>query len=84
MGRSSERIEPERLFEATEAVLDAVIEVAEMFDGIYLHPPQLLKTTFRPLRLREFTAFEVQEATQFLVRLGVLPAETPSAWSDDG
>ncbi|MHC5005839.1 MAG: hypothetical protein ACYTGF_00595 [Planctomycetota bacterium] len=84
MRRSPEQIEPERLLEATEAVLDAVIEVADVFDGIYLHPPQLLKTTFRPLCLREFTAFEVQEATQFLVRLGVLPAETPSASSNDG
>jgi hypothetical protein len=64
MRRSPEQIEPERLLEATEAVLDAVIEVAEC--------------------LREFTAFEVQEATQFLVRLGVLPAETPSASSNDG
>jgi hypothetical protein len=84
MGLSSEQIQPERLLEAADAILEAVIEVAEVHDGLYLHPPQLLGTTFQPLSLRAFTAFEVEEATRFLVRLGVLPAETRSAASDDG
>ncbi|MHC4129179.1 MAG: hypothetical protein ACYTE6_08505 [Planctomycetota bacterium] len=84
MGLSSEQIPPERLLEAADAILEAVIEVADVHDGLYLHPPQLLGTTFQPLSLRAFTAFEVQEATQFLVRLGVLPAQTPSAPGHDG
>ena len=84
MSLPSEQIPPERLLDAADAVLEAVIEVADVHDGLYLHPPQLLGTTFQPLSLREFTAFEVQEATQFLVRLGVLPAEAPSAPGDGG
>jgi hypothetical protein len=78
VGLSSEQIQPERLLEAADAVLEAIIEVAEEFDGLYMHPPQLLGTTLQPLCLRDFTAYEVQEATRFLVRLGVLPAEAPS------
>jgi hypothetical protein len=84
MSLPSEQIPPERLLDAADAVLEAVIEVADVHDGLYLHPTQLLGTTFQPLSLREFTAFEVQEATRFLVRLGVLPAEAPSAPGDDG
>jgi hypothetical protein len=82
MSLSSEQIQPERLLEAADAVLEAIIEVADEFDGLYMHPPQLLGTTLQPLCLREFTAFEIQEATQFLVRLGVIPAETSGDESD--
>ncbi|MHC4217595.1 MAG: hypothetical protein ACYSU7_03980 [Planctomycetota bacterium] len=78
MSLSPEQIQPERLLEVADAVLDAIIEVADVFDGLYLHPPQLLGTTLAPLRLREFTAFEVEQGTHFLVRLGVLPAAAPS------
>ena len=83
MSLPPEQIQPERLVEAADAVIDAVIEVADVFDGLYLNPPQLLETSFQPLCLREFTALEVQEATRFLVRLGVLPAQAPSVPSDD-
>lgn len=84
MSLPSEQIQPERLLEAADAVLEAVIEVADVYDGLYLHPTQLMGTTLQPPSLREFTAFEVQEATRFLVRLGVLPAETSSAPGDGG
>jgi hypothetical protein len=79
MNPPSEQIQPERLLDAADAVLEAIIEVADEHDGLYLHPPELLGTTLQPLCLREFTPFEVQEATQFLVRLGVIPADAPSA-----
>jgi hypothetical protein len=82
MALSSEQIQPERLIDAADAVLEAVIEVAEDFDGLYMHPPRLVGTTLQPLCLREFTTYEVQEATQFLVRLGVLPAEPQSTEPD--
>ena len=82
MSLSSEQLQPERLLEAADAVLEAIIEVADEFDGLYLHPPRLLGTTLQPLCLREFTSFEVQEATQFLVRLGIIPAEASGDRTD--
>jgi hypothetical protein len=78
MSPSSEQIPSERLLQAADAVLEAVIEVEKDFDGLYVHPPQLMGSKFQPECLCEFYVFEVEEATRFLVRLGELPAEAPS------
>ncbi|MHC4217043.1 MAG: hypothetical protein ACYSU7_01170 [Planctomycetota bacterium] len=79
MGSSSENIQPERLMDAADAVLEAIVEVAEDFDGLYVHPPQLMGSKYQPACLCEYYVFEVEEATRFLTRLGLLPAEAPSA-----
>ncbi|MHC4769137.1 MAG: hypothetical protein ACYTEI_10555 [Planctomycetota bacterium] len=79
MSPSSEQIQPERLLDAADAVLEAVIEVGKDFDGLYVHPPQLMGSKIQPQCLCEYYVFEVEEATRFLVRLGVLPAEATSA-----
>jgi hypothetical protein len=79
MSLSSDKIQPERLLDAADAVLHAVVEVAEEFNGHYVHPPRLMGSKLQPACLCEFYVFEVEEATNFLVRLGVLPAEAPSA-----
>ena len=78
MSLPSEQIQPNRLFDAADAVLQAVVEVADEFDGVYVFPTRLLGSPLQPACLRDFTEFEVQQATEFLVRLGVLPAETPT------
>jgi hypothetical protein len=59
--------------------VEAVIEVGKDFDGLYVHPPQLMGSKLQPECLCEYYVFEVEEATKFLVRLGMLPAEAPSA-----
>ena len=79
MSLSSEQIQPERLLDAADAVLEAVIEVGKDFDGLYVHPPQLMGSKLQPECLCEFYVFEVEEATRFLMRLGVLPARATSA-----
>jgi hypothetical protein len=79
MSPSSEQIQPQRLLDAADAVLEAVIEVGKDFDGLYVHPPQLMGSKLQPECLCEYYVFEVEEATKFLVRLGMLPAEAPSA-----
>ena len=70
-----ERIHPDRLIDAADAIIEAVNEIAQEFDGLYVHPPQLMGHTLQPRCLCDFTAFEVEEATHFLVRLDVLPAQ---------
>ena len=73
MTSPSEEITPGRLVEAADACLQAVSEVADDLNGSYVHPPRLMGTTIQPACLREYTSFEVQQATDFLVRLGLLP-----------
>ncbi len=73
MNSPSEEIAPRRLVEAADACLQAVSEVADDLSGSYVHPPRLMGTTIQPDCLREYTPFEVQQATEFLVRLGLLP-----------
>lgn len=68
-----EQLHPTRLCVAADAVLEAVVEVAEGLNGSYVHPPRLMGSTIQPECLCEFTLFEVEEATRFLVRLGILP-----------
>lgn len=66
-------VSPDRLFEATEAVLAAVDEMITL-RGNCPYPPDLMGTEEQPERLDDFTRYEVAEATAFLVRLGVLRA----------
>jgi hypothetical protein len=70
---SHENIQPQRLMDAADAALQAVIEVAELLNGSYVPPTRLMGSEMQPQCLCEFTMVEVQEATAFLVRLGFLP-----------
>jgi hypothetical protein len=74
MSSPAGQIDADRLIDAADAVLEAVIEVAQEFDGLYVHPPELMGLKIQPQCLCDFTAFEVEQATHFLVRLDVLPA----------
>ncbi len=72
MARPEDRIDPQRLCDAAEAVLAALVEVADHFEGAWPWPPDLMGTPMQPACLAEYSREEVDEATMFLVRLGVL------------
>ncbi len=78
MDRSREMLSPERLFEASEAVLQAVAEVVQV-RGACPYPPELLGDADQPECLTSLSRFEVEEATAFLVRLGILQARRANA-----
>ncbi|MCC6285091.1 MAG: hypothetical protein IT439_07280 [Phycisphaerales bacterium] len=69
-----EQLSPDRLFEASESVLLAVQQTVEA-RGACPYPPELLGDPDQPDCLKDYTRFEVEEATSFLVRLGVLQAK---------
>ena len=73
MSLPPEQIQPRRLLDAADAVLQAVLEVAEELNGSYVHPPKIMGSAIQPECLCDFTMNEVEQATHFLVRLGVLP-----------
>ncbi len=73
MSLPPEQIHPTRLLDAADAVMQAVLEVAEDLNGSYIHPPKMMGSVIQPQCLCDFTMDEVEQATQFLVRLGVLP-----------
>lgn len=65
-------IEPLRLIDAAEAVAAALTEVAETGTGKCPYPPAMLDMPDHPECLDQFTSEELEEATAFLCRLGVL------------
>lgn len=67
-----EHINADRLIEASEAVLRAVLEVSRERGGASPYPPDLMGTPDQPADLVEFTRYEIEQATDFLVRLGLL------------
>ncbi len=73
MSLPSDQLQPSRLLDAADAVLQAVLEVAEHLNGSYVHPPRIMGSVIQPQCLCDFTLDEVEQATEFLVRLGVLP-----------
>jgi hypothetical protein len=72
MKRQHEKITPDRLIDASIAVLRAVAEVKEELGGAPLYPPDLMGSALQPAYLCEFTKFEVEEATAFLIRMGMV------------
>lgn len=69
-------IEPLRLVDAAEAVGVALAEVADERTGRCPYPPAMLEMPGHPECLDEFTAEELEEATAFLCRLGILVRRT--------
>ncbi len=67
-----EEIEPERLCDAAEAALHAVVEVAQRNGGLWLYPADLMAAPAHPRCLNEYTQFEIERASEFLVRMGVI------------
>ena len=71
-------ITPDRLIEASIVVLRAVAEVGQDAHGKAPYPPDLMGSPDQPDYLCDFTRWEVEEATAFLIRLGYLQPHTPS------
>jgi hypothetical protein len=76
MKKQHEKITPDRLIEASDAVLEALAELREMVGDVAVYPPDLMGAPEQPKSLCEFTRWEVEEATAFLVRIGVLTVAT--------
>lgn len=64
-------IDPLRLIAASDAVIQALQETQNE-QGQASHPLSLLGSPAQPACLTEFTRPEIEQATDFLVRLGVL------------
>ncbi len=60
-----------RLIETADVVLDALYELSKA-NKPTLYPPDMMGTKAQPGTFDQFTKSEVQEATDFLVRLGVI------------
>jgi hypothetical protein len=67
-----EKITPDRLIDASIAVLRAVAEVSEELGGAAFYAPDLMGSPLQPSYLAEFTRYEVEEATAFLERMGMV------------
>jgi hypothetical protein len=72
MKKQHEQMTPDRLVDAATAVLQAVAEIHQDFSNVEVFPPDLMGTPNQPRCLCDFTKWEVQEATAFLMRLGYL------------
>jgi hypothetical protein len=70
MARQNEQLSPERLCDAAEAALKAAVEAA---DGrAWPYPADLMGTPDQPECLCQFTRWEIEQASEFLVRLGMI------------
>jgi hypothetical protein len=67
-----EEMSPERLVDAAEAALKAVVDVAEHTQGKWMYPADLMGSPLQPEILKEFTLHEIEQASEFLVRLGII------------
>ena len=72
MDAKREQLDPDRLFEATNAVMEAMEAWAIEHHGKRVYPPDMMGATDQPKALCAFSRFEVQEATDFLVRMGII------------
>lgn len=75
MGSRNESMDHNRLFEAAEAVLDAIVELAQAHGGLCPYPTTIMGTAEQPECLSRFTLHEIAEATEFLMRAGFIEAQ---------
>jgi hypothetical protein len=72
MKKQNDKISPDRLVDAASAVLEAVAEVRDEIGEVEVFPPDLMGAVNQPRCLCDFTRWEVEEATAFLMRMGYL------------
>lgn len=73
-------LDAERLCEAAEAALKAVVEVAQNNGGRWVYPTDIMLSHTHESYFRGFTAAEIEQASQFLARMGIIePRRTPRA-----
>jgi hypothetical protein len=80
MARPKEQLSSERLCEAAEAALKAAAEIGEERGGDWPYPVDLMGGADQPECLCEFTRWEIQQACEFLVRMGMLSAPRRKGW----
>jgi hypothetical protein len=73
MSRAKHQLSPERLIEAAEAAFQGATEVWCERGGAMPYPADLMGAPDQPYYLQEFTRWEIEEASSFLVRLGMIP-----------
>ncbi len=79
MPSSRPQLDPQRLVQAAEAALHAAKDVQEYTGGPLPYPADLMGTPLQPDCLAEFTKFEIEQASEFLVRMGEIPAKMKPA-----
>ncbi|MFN7022260.1 MAG: hypothetical protein ACK4WH_13160 [Phycisphaerales bacterium] len=67
-----DEIKPERLCDAAEAALRAVVEAAQHNGGRWEYPADLMSAPLHPVCLNGFTLDEIEQASRFLVRMGII------------
>lgn len=72
-----EQISPDRLIEAAEAAWWASERHWKERGGFRPYPADLMGTSAEPDCLRDFTRWEIKEASEFLVRLGMIAKMRP-------
>jgi hypothetical protein len=70
MASPNEQLSPERLCDAAEAAMKAVVEAAT--GGVWPYPVDLMGAPNQPECLCQFTRWEIEQASEFLVRLGMI------------
>jgi len=70
MARPNEQLSPERLCDAAEAAMKAAVEAAA--GGVWPYPADLMGAPNQPECLCSFTRWEIEQASEFLVRLGMI------------
>lgn len=80
MSKPKEEMKPERLCDAAEAALRAMVEVSQRTGGGWVYPSDLMSRPVHPACLDEFTPEEIEQASRFLVRMGIIePRRVPRA-----
>ena len=77
MSGREEHLDPDRLVAAAEAALRAAVDVAEYTGGPWPYPVDLMGSPLQPEFLSEFSRWEIEQACEFLVRLGAIEKPTP-------
>lgn len=77
MARREEHLDPDRLVAAAEAALRAAVDVAEYTGGPWPYPVDLMGSALQPEFLGEFTKYEIEQACEFLIRLGAIEKPAP-------
>jgi hypothetical protein len=75
MARQKEQIDPDRLMQAVDAALAAAADVAAFTGGPIPYPADLMGSAMQPECLSDFTKFEIEQACEFLMRMGFLQWE---------
>ncbi|QOJ00308.1 MAG: hypothetical protein HRU70_07325 [Phycisphaeraceae bacterium] len=72
MPRNNEQISAERLCDAATVCLRVVATMGEDFGGVWPYPSAVYASGLAPAEMMAFSAWEVEEASRFLVRLGMI------------